>query len=356
MGKSKILYIFAFRSSFIVKDENLLKEEFEVVSLFFNPLPRWKTPLSLLKQLFQLLVYLPSSKAVVCQFAGFHTLLPTLLGKIFRRRVYLVLLGAECHNYPGIQHGNFRKKALATVTRLSFRWAFKLLPIHESLARFENRYDLSEPVHQGFLSLVPGLKTPYKVIPHGFDDVLFHPKAASQRKPRSFITAASSIAPPVFQRKGIDLFIEMARRFPDCSFSLLCRNDYLDIHQLPPNLKILEAVPYAELPSVLASHQFYVQVSIAEGLPNALCEAMLCGCIPIGSNVFAIPEIIGDSGFVCSTKEARILEQVINNALTANLNTLQVNAQKRIQEKYPIKIRKALLIEEINNVSSRKAK
>lgn len=347
MPKKKLIYIYAFRSSFISKDEALLKEHFEVVSLFFNPLPRWKTPLSLIRQLGQLLLHLPNSHAVVCQFAGFHTVLPTMLGKVFGKKVYLILLGAECHNYPGIQHGNFRKKALALATRMSFQWAHMLLPITESLARFENHYDASEPVQQGFLSLVPGLKTPYKIIPHGFDDGLFRPGVV--RKPMSFITAASSVAPPVFQRKGIDLFIEIARRFPDCHFTLLCKNDYLKTQQLPGNLKIEEAVPYAQLPQLLASHQFYMQVSIAEGLPNALCEAMLCGCVPIGSDVFAIPEIIGDAGFICRHKNADALEITIKNACEADLDALSEKARKRIQEKFPLKIRTELLINTINS-------
>lgn len=348
MARKKLIYIFAFHSSFIRKDEALLKDHFEVVSLFFNPLPRWKTPLSLLRQLIQLLIQLPSTHAVVCQFAGFHTVLPTMLGKVFGKKVYLILLGAECHNYPLIQHGNFRKAILATATRISFRFAYKLLPIHASLARFENHYDPEEPVHQGFLSLVPKLKTHYAVIPHGFDHALFQPAAALTREQRSFITAASSVAPPVFQRKGIDLFIEMARRFPDCHFTLLCKNDYLQSQELPGNLKIAEAVPYAQLPALLASHQFYMQVSIAEGLPNALCEAMLCGCVPIGSDVFAIPEIIGDAGFILRNKNANALEITIKNALDADLDTLSEKARKRIQENFPLKIRAELLIDIIN--------
>jgi UDP-N-acetylglucosamine:LPS N-acetylglucosamine transferase len=108
--KDKLIYVFAFRSSFIRKDEELLKKHFDVVPLFFNPLPRWKTPLSFIKQVFQLLANIRNCKGIVCQFAGFHTVAAVIVGKLFGVKTSIILLGAECHNYPGIQHGNFRKK------------------------------------------------------------------------------------------------------------------------------------------------------------------------------------------------------------------------------------------------------
>jgi glycosyltransferase involved in cell wall biosynthesis len=57
-------------------------------------------------------------------------------------------------------------------------------------------------------------------------------------------------------------------------------------------------IEYHKLVELYNRHEFYLQLSVAEGFPNTLCEAMLCGCIPIGSNVFSIPKIIGDTGFV----------------------------------------------------------
>jgi hypothetical protein len=76
----------------------------------------------------------------------------------------------------------------------------------------------------------------------GFNDELFKPNF-TEPLAKTFITAASSIAPPVFQRKGIDLIISAARLLPDCHFSILCKNDYLNPAELPSNVTILEAVP-----------------------------------------------------------------------------------------------------------------
>jgi glycosyltransferase involved in cell wall biosynthesis len=341
----KIIYISAFRSSFILKDEELLKKYFQVVSLFFQPIPRWKTPLSMLIQLIQILRNIRRCEAIVCQFAGFHTMIPVILGKIFRIKTSIVLLGAECHNYPGIQHGNFRKKLLAEATRFSFNYASQLLPIDKSLAIFENHYDKLEPLNQGFLGILPNLKTPYRVIPHGFNDQLFRPNKRPA-KPNSFITAASSIAPPVFQRKGIDLILKAALELPECEFSILCKNDYLDAAQLPANVRLIEAVPYDKLPEVLSSHAYYIQASIAEGLPNALCEAMLCGCIPIGSNVFAIPHVIGDAGVIVKERSAAALVAGIKLAInTSEFSTEKVRA--RIQQLFPTAAREKDFIEAI---------
>ena len=338
-GKPKIIYVFAFNSSFIRKDRELLESQFDLVPLFFNPLPKWKTPFSLFSQAVQLLWNIRNCKGIVCQFAGFHTVLPTIVGKLTNTRTSIILLGAECHNYPGIKHGNFRKKALAWATKVSFRLASKLLPIDQSLVKFENNYAPDEPKMQGFQGLMPDLKTNFNVIPHGFNQEIFK-SSITPPLPKTFITVSSSVAPPVFQRKGIDLILQVAPQFPDCTFTILCKNDYLLESQLPPNVKILEAVPYEKLPEALAANRFYLQVSIAEGLPNALCEAMLCGCIPIGSNVFAIPDIIENTGFIVKQRTVEALAHQIKQALESNQQEeLSKAARKRIIEKFPLESR-----------------
>ena len=62
----------------------------------------------------------------------------------------------------------------------------------------------------------------------------------------------------------------------------------------------------------------FVQASITEGMPFTLNEAMLCECIPVGSNVNGIPDAIGDTGIIVKKRSADVLEDAIRQALQLN--------------------------------------
>ncbi|MFN8208916.1 MAG: glycosyltransferase, partial [Bacteroidales bacterium] len=90
-------------------------------------------------------------------------------------------------------------------------------------------------------------------------------------------------------------------------------------------------------------------LSLSEGMPNALCEAMLCGCIPVGSNVEPIPEIIGDTGFIALEKKAPAIRTAIHSALEAP-EGLGISARERVVKEFSFPKREKGLKEILNGM------
>jgi glycosyltransferase involved in cell wall biosynthesis len=82
-------------------------------------------------------------------------------------------------------------------------------------------------------------------------------------------------------------------------------------------------------------------------MPNVLCEAMLCECVPVGSAVNSIPDIIGDAGFVVSRPLIPEMKQAIEQAMHSDLGPA---ARRRIAERYPLERRKRELLETVDHL------
>ncbi|MEI7983935.1 MAG: glycosyltransferase, partial [Bacteroidota bacterium] len=52
--------------------------------------------------------------------------------------------------------------------------------------------------------------------------------------------------------------------------------------------------------------------------PNTLSEAMLCECVPVGSDVNGIPDAMGETGIIIRHRHVEELEHAVRKALTFN--------------------------------------
>ena len=337
-----ILYSFPVRTAFIDRDLEMIRPVAQIVPLEFTQTP-WKLPFFLVLQFFQLLWYLPRTSQYLCFFGGYHTVLPVIFGTVFGKKCSIQAGGMDCINMPEIGYGNFRKKSLAWATSYSFTHCSLILPVAEALVSQHYTYDHQISPKQGLLKLIPGLKSPIQVIPNGFDTD-FWQDLGLERVKHSFISVATSTSTPARARvKGYDLIEQLAASRPEWTFTLVGDSNY---HPQSTNIQVLGKETPASLVQLYNRHEFYLQLSSSEGFPNALGEAMACGCVPIGSAVGAIPEIIGDTGLLLKRKELGSLQTLIQDWMAGK--TQLTSPRARIERYFTYNHRRQLLLKALS--------
>ncbi|MDA0314967.1 MAG: glycosyltransferase family 4 protein [Bacteroidetes bacterium] len=334
--------MFPVRTTFIERDLEMIRPVSKIVPVEFTQTP-WKLPFFWVIQFFQLLWYLPRTSQYLCFFGGYHTVLPVLFGKVFGKKCTIQAGGTDCINMPEIGYGNFRKKWLALATRFSFEQCSLILPVAEALVSQHYSYDSRISPKQGLLQLIPSLKTSMQVIPNGFDTEYWQ-DLGMERVKQSFISVATSSSSPARARiKGYDLIEQLAASNPKWNFTLVGDSDYKS-HST--NIQVLGKETPSSLVELYNSHEFYLQLSSSEGFPNALGEAMACGCVPIGSAVGAIPEIIGDTGLLLKRKELGTLQQLIQDWMAGKTHLTSPRA--RIERHFTYAHRRHLLLQALS--------
>jgi glycosyltransferase involved in cell wall biosynthesis len=348
--KEKILYIYPEPSTFIQKDIRFLSERYNVIVPGHTWKSKFAAPLNFLKQLVFLTCHLKGSKAVFVMFGGYWSFLPALLGKITGTPVYIIPGGTDCVSFPSMKYGSLRKPVIRTFIRWSFRLCKGLLPVDGSLVESDYGYHTgSGHSMQGFKHFFPEISTPFRVIHNGFDPDFF--SSDPEIKVRdTFITVASVTSMMRVRVKGIDLLLFLAGQFRHCSFRVIGIPDEIirQLGPIPANVKMHPFLPQAEFRTFLAESQFVLQLSVSEGFPNALCEAMLCNCIPVGSAVGAIPEIIGETGFLVTSPDKDYLRKRFEEILCTDSHKrreLGLKARQRIAENFHISKRERSFFE-----------
>ncbi len=347
--KEQILYLFPNKSSFIQNDINFLSEKYNIIEQNCKWSQKFLLPFCFIAQFVFFLSNIRKTKHIIISFAGYWSLIPVVLGKIFGTPVSIILNGTDCVSFPKYNYGSLRKPILKYFIKKSLQYATELLPVSKSLVFINYSYtDNCIYPKQGFKYHFPKINTPYKIIPNGFDTNFWNRKN-SNRIPNSFITVAIVDNETTFKMKGIDRFIEMAINFPDSKFTLVGVSDTMKakINPLPNNIKCYRFINKNDLLELFNRNSFYVQLSINEGFGCSLCEAMLSGCIPIGSDVGIISQIIDKTGFIIKKNNFNLIENTFKNALDLSFDEKEhfsKLASKRIEENFPSELRERELI------------
>jgi len=333
--KPKILYFYVKRSTFIALDIEMLSQRYRVVEHQFDVSSKYKLPLAFVKQKLFLFKHQSSAVATVTHIAGYVSFLPALWTKLFNLPSLVIIAGTDGAKFPAIRYGNFNRRFMGWFTRMSYRMASHLAPVDKSLVDVAYTYDAVGAPRQGYRHFCPEVTTPYTVIHYGYDADLW-PLSNLDRPSSSFITVIAGIdSEAIFLRKGVDLILEVARLVPQASFTLVGANPSNPwLQNVSGNVTLHPVTDRSGLVELLNKHRFYMQLSLMEGFPNALCEAMLCGCIPIGSNVAAIPYIIGESSYILKRKDTLELVELLREAIK-NDSKSATDVRQQISERFP---------------------
>jgi len=339
-----LLYFYPIRTSFVVSDEEILGEKYLVKRFYFNGSKKILTPYYFLTQTLFLGYYILSSKKFVSQFSGYHSFLPSLVGRMLSKPHYIILHGTECNNFPEYNYGYLLRPLLFWFSKKSLEWATQLIPVSNALVSTDYTYKDTQYLKQGLNAFYKELKTPYTVVHNGISPDKFSIQNQTLRNSNTFITVATGLGSANRRGiKGLDLILSLAQLTPENHFTFIGEKKPSDL-ELPENVQVVEFTPHEELVRYYNQHAFYLQLSVSEGFGISVCEAMLCGCIPIVSNVGVLPEIAGKEGYVLDKKDPLKLKSLVEKAqLEYNADKMQ-SCRDHVIRNYDIIIRKEKLL------------
>jgi glycosyltransferase involved in cell wall biosynthesis len=190
-------------------------------------------------------------------------------------------------------------------------------------------------------------------IPLGFDGRLFYPQTqcliATARRRLGLNSVVIAYFGRLVPEKGIDLLLQALSTLTDLRWQLLIdkfspyRSAYeVQIQSQIQALGLTSRVVYfdashSEIPDYMNAADIVVLPSIStpkfkEQYGRVIPEAMACGKIVVGSQSGAIPELIGEAGFVFPEGDASRLGKVLRYLLTApevELDSMRTKAVER---------------------------
>ena len=329
MGK-KILFIYTNYSTFVKTDFAILSSKHTVARYQFKPVKGLlKNAHQIFKQLIFILLNIRKLDAFFIWFADYHSFLPVLFAKIFGKKSYVIIGGYDVANIPELKYGSLSSPLRKWMTLFAFKNATLCLPVVNNL---ENQ--LSE------VCSAAKIKTIYT----GYQFNLKEQNQLSSEREKIILTVSITDSQQRMLIKGLDRFKELAENLPDYQFYIIGVNEDARavFKPIPKNLILLAPLNQEELISYYLRASFYAQFSRSEGLPNALCEAMMYGCIPLGTNIGGIPMAIDNLGLVLKEwnyKEAIDFIHKSHNKLD------RAKFSQHIKSNFDLKLREEALLE-----------
>ncbi|MGB8218566.1 MAG: glycosyltransferase family 4 protein [Candidatus Methanoperedens sp.] len=329
----KVLFVRTSKSSFIQKDLELLRRHFYVKEVDF--LLNRKNLKGTLVTTFKMISGVLWADITFSWFAGYHAYWAVRLSKLFKKKSIVIVGGYEVAMVPEIGYGAMLHEKDARIVRYILKNGDKVLTVDDGL-----KLDAIKNVG------VTGENI--ETVPTGYDYEILKPDG---EKENIVLTVSVGDSWERAKLKGLDTFVYAAKYLQDVKFVLVGVQGELlyDLKNIAPsNIIFVAQMPQSGIFPYHQKAKVYCQLSMREGLPNALCEAMLCECVPVGTDVQGIRTAIGDTGFYVPYGDPEATANAIKEALMSDKGK---EARERIKKIFPVERREKDLIEIIQNIS-----
>jgi len=320
----RLLALFRRESTFVERDIRLLSKHFLLTPLQWN----------YVTGPFRLAKVLSHHDLVYSWFAGPHSAAAALLAHLSGAKTLVMLGGFDCVRIPEINYGAFLNPVRASTVRTAVRLSDRVAAVDPSLV---------DDLRQNFPTTVE-----IRVMPTGYDSREFYP--VGDKEP--MILTVGDIDESAALRKGLYTFAKVAAELRDLTFVLAGKIRSIRVARVlkrasSDRLVMIGPLGGGELLRYYQRSRVYCQLSRHEGLPNAVCEAMLCECVPVGTHFGGIPTAIGTTGQYCRFGDVEDTCRAIRSAMRMTGSA----ARTRIQEFFPIGRRERELVGLLNEMA-----
>lgn len=329
--KARIIFVAPWNSSFVSRDFAILSRHFDVRTIGFT-LSR-KDPRLTLRILVELVMGLIWADVCFCWFGGTEANIAVHIAKLLMRKTIVVVGGFEVAALPEIEYGAMRNAKSAKGVKYILDHVDKVVAVSE----FSKGEILKHSNHEEKIALI-------------YNGVECHDLGGMVKSDDIVITVAI-VNEDSIRRKRLDCFVESARYLPGARFVIIGK--WVDgavsllRSNAPDNVEFTGYLPESELLSWYRRAKVYCQLSLHESFGVALAEAMSFECVPVVSNTSALPEVVGDTGFILTSWDPEVVAGTVAVALKSDKGK---QARQRVERMFTLADRERRLVQVINNL------
>jgi len=289
----KILFVHhKLNATFIQNDLKILRKHYEVTDFKFS-----------FRRVPELIKEIKNHDLIYVWFISYPAFLATQIARVYKRPVILVAGGFGVAEHTLKKHKVFKLMVKSTIKNSS-----EILAVSKFTRDEVHKLDY----------ITYHYEVPVRVIYNGIDTTLFKDHKMRDNKKPVALTVGNIFSMDKYYLKGIDKFIDLARKNPQGLFYVIgmCNKVAKNIKNVPSNCHFLAPMPQEALPFFYNIADTYYQLSKYESFCLTLLEARACGCNVVTSTDTGMDEIQGMfiSELTLEKREKKLVE--ILNAYT----------------------------------------